>query len=577
MAATKQPLSVTHPEVAAQAHGWDPTTITAGSGKKVEWKCKFGHTWNCSVSDRSSGNGCPICSGRMAWAGHNDLATTNPELAAQAHGWDPTTITANSNKKVEWKCKFGHTWMSSINNRSNGRGCPICSNTTVLAGFNDLATTHPELAAQAHGWDPTTITAGSSKKVEWICKLNHVWNTTAYSRNAGSGCPYCSGKKALIGINDLATTHPELAAQAHGWDPTTLKAGSEQKVSWVCGESHIWQTSIANRVRADGNSCPTCRGQRTLSGFNDLATTNPELAAQAHGWDPTTITAKTKTNSHRPWICQLGHVWKASLHNRISGTSCPICSNTTVLAGFNDLATTNPELAAQAHGWDPTTLTAFSNKKVGWKCNVGHMWIAALNARSRGSGCPTCSGKTVEIGFNDLRTTHPELATEADGWDPTTVTAGSGKKMAWKCRKGHTWKAAIGDRTRLSSTSCPTCSKYGFDPSRDAWLYLIDHDELRMFQIGISNFLETRIGQHSKRGWEVIEVRGPMEGHLAQELETAILHAIERRGAILGHKAQIDKFDGYSEAWMKDSLMVTDFKQILAWVYKDDQSVIHTD
>ena len=66
------------------------------------------------------------------------------------------------------------------------------------------------------------------------------------------------------------------------------------------------------------------------------------------------------------------------------------------------------------------------------------------------------------------------------------------------------------------------------------------------------------------------EVRGPMEGHLAQQLETAILHAITRRGAVLGNKAQIKKFDGYSEAWTKASLKVTSIKQILDWVYEDE-------
>jgi hypothetical protein len=93
---------------------------------------------------------------------------------------------------------------------------------------------------------------------------------------------------------------------------------------------------------------------------------------------------------------------------------------------------------------------------------------------------------------------------------------------------------------------------------------------MEMFQVGISNVPNHRLGDHSRRGWEVIEVRGPMEGHLAQQLETAILHAVERRGAVLGHKARIEKFDGYSEAWTKDSLKVTSIKQLLDWVYEDE-------
>jgi hypothetical protein len=61
-----------------------------------------------------------------------------------------------------------------------------------------------------------------------------------------------------------------------------------------------------------------------------------------------------------------------------------------------------------------------------------------------------------------------------------------------------------------------------------------------------------------------------MDGYLTQQLETSSLHALEKRGAILGHKAGIEKFDGYSEAWTKESLKVASIKQLLDWVYEDE-------
>ena len=172
------------------------------------------------------------------------------------------------------------------------------------------------------------------------------------------------------------------------------------------------------------------------------------------------------------------------------------------------------------------------------------------------------------VGFNDLATTNPELAAQADGWNPTTVTFGSNKKVGWTCELGHKWEAAIADRT--SGRGCPSCATSGFDPNKPSFLYLIDHFDLHMYQIGITNFPDDRLGSHKRRGWEVIELRGPMDGHLTQQLETSCLHALEKRGAILGHKAGIDKFDGYSEAWTKSSLNVTSIKQIMDWVYEDD-------
>jgi hypothetical protein len=176
----------------------------------------------------------------------------------------------------------------------------------------------------------------------------------------------------------------------------------------------------------------------------------------------------------------------------------------------------------------------------------------------------------VLVGYNDLATTNPELAAQADGWDPTTITTHSNKKVGWRCEKGHTWQTKVTHRS--TGIGCPSCASTGFDPNKSGWLYFIDHDALQMFQVGISNIPATRLGQHSKSGWDILEVRGPMKGHLAQQLEIAILHAVERRGAVLGHKAQIEKFDGYSEAWTKASLTVTSFKQLLDWVYEDDQN-----
>jgi hypothetical protein len=499
--------------------------------------------------------------------GFNDLATTNPELAAQADGWDPTTLSAGSGKVVGWICKFGHKWNSNIDNRSRGNGCPVCSGHKVQSGFNDLATTHPEIAAQADGWDPTTLSYGSKKIVGWMCQLGHTWNAQVANRSIGDGCPVCSGRKVQKGFNDLATTNPELAAQADGWDPTTLSFGSNSRVSWKCKLGHHSVAPVSQRSQY---GCPVCSGHRVLAGFNDLATTNPELAAEADGWDPTTLSAGSGRKVG--WKCELGHTWNANIASRARGNGCAVCSGHAVLIGFNDLATTNPELAAQADGWDPTTVTAYSNKKVGWTCDLGHKSITTIGSRSAGNKCPVCANQLVLAGFNDLATTNPELAAQADGWDPTTITAGSGKKKRWKCELGHTWQTSPSARTLfgLSTSGCPSCAKFGFDPNQPGFLYFIDHFELDMFQIGITNFPDKRLDKHGRSGWEVIELRGPMDGQLTRQLETNCLHALEKRGAILGHKAGIKKFDGYSEAWTKASLNVKSIKQILDWVYEDE-------
>ena len=631
----KPSLAETHPELAVQADGWDPNLVVYASSKKVSWKCSFGHSWNSIMSNRAKGSGCPVCANKAVLSGYNDLATTHPEIAAEADGWDATKVSFGIGKKLQWKCRLGHLWQTSPAHRTSGQGCPICSGQKVLVGFNDLLTTHPEIASQAKGWDPRTKTAGASKtKVSWECSKGHVWlAVVAHRTTGGRGCAVCSGKQINIGVNDLATTHPEIAAEADGWDPKTATAGSDRRFVWKCRDGHNWTAAVSTRV--GGSGCPTCANKVISAGFNDLATTHPELAAEADGWDPTKVsfgigrklqwkcslghtwkiapngrsnrgsgcpvcsgnlvlkgfndlesrypqiateafcwdpsTVTRMSNIPREWICSFGHRWKTSPAHRTSGQGCPVCSNKKVLTGFNDLLTTHPDLAAQAQGWDPNLVVAGSSKRVVWKCDLGHAWKASINKRStenQPTGCPVCSNQKVLAGFNDLATTHPELATEAYGWDPKTFIAGSNKRFNWKCHLGHKWKST--GQNRVQGKGCPVCAKYGFNPGKDGWLYLIDHDALDMFQVGISNVPDDRLGRHAQTGWEVLEVRGPMDGFLVRQLETAILHAVERRGAVLGHKARIEKFDGYSEAWTKASLVVTSIKQLLDWVYEDE-------
>jgi len=42
-----------------------PEQVTAGSGKKVWWKCsKCNHPWQAAPNDRKHGKGCPACAGK---------------------------------------------------------------------------------------------------------------------------------------------------------------------------------------------------------------------------------------------------------------------------------------------------------------------------------------------------------------------------------------------------------------------------------------------------------------------------------------------------------------------------------
>ncbi len=506
------------------------------------------------------------------------LSVTHPELAKEADGWDPATVTKGSREKLKWACSRNHFWEAIVRRRTGGSGkCPQCSKLPAL-GIDDLATKYPEIAKEAFGWDPQEVKPFSALKRQWRCSEGHIWICAPAKRiTDGTNCTFCSGRILFEGVNDLKSTHPDIAKMASGWDPTKVKAGSSIYKDWQGSCGHLWNSRIADV--AAGSGCPICTGRKVLFGFNDLQTTHPDLSNQAVGWDP-----KKKTrgsHSRVMWECQSGHRWVTNIKSRtLQNAGCPTCDGKKVLFGFNDLQTKNPIIASQANGWDPKAVTFASGKKLEWKCEIGHIWREVVSNRTvggrgnKGFGCPYCSGKRVLTGFNDLKSRFPKIAMEADAWDPSLVTSGSSRRSKWKCEFGHVWSATIADRTGMHKSGCPTCAPGGgFDPNDPGYLYFLSHPHWDMFQIGITNIPDRRLRDHRNIGWEVLELRGPMDGHLTQQWETAILRMLKAKGADLSNAEIAGKFDGYSEAWSKSTFEVESIKELMRLTEEFEEDV----
>ena len=115
---------------------------------------------------------------------------------------------------------------------------------------------------------PRDVTYGSRRSVWWLCEKGHKWRTMVYTRTgAGSACPYCAGKKAWAGVNDLASQRPDLAKQWHptknrGRTPADVTEGSHYKAWWLCEKGHEWQAIVKSRAIGGTN----CAVRRATSG-----------------------------------------------------------------------------------------------------------------------------------------------------------------------------------------------------------------------------------------------------------------------------------------------------------------------
>lgn len=173
--------------------------------------------------------------------GVNDLATVNPDIAAEWHyeknaPITPSDISATSQKKMWWRCKVcSHEWETFVHNRAlRNSSCPQCraakrglsdvkkakeakpapakSNSTTEekttsedkkpVNIRSLAIKNPKVAKEWHptkngSITPEDVNASSSQEFWFQCEKGHEWLARVDVRARGAKCPYCTGRIAM--------------------------------------------------------------------------------------------------------------------------------------------------------------------------------------------------------------------------------------------------------------------------------------------------------------------------------------------------------------------------------------------
>ncbi len=474
----------------------DPKTVTLGSGKKVWWICKVGHSWQARVDHRANGVGCPACSGRIATPQSN-LQSLFPDVARE---WDeeknetrkPDSYRPKSNAKVWWKCPVGHSYEARISERTRGTGCPVCSG-NVVSSENCLAITDPGVAAE---WHPTrngkrrpeNVSKGSGKKVWWLCPKGHSYEASPNKRtgtgNNPTNCPYCANQR--VGQdNSLAAKFPEIAAE---WDydkngdltPKLIVYGSQKKVFWKCARGHVWKTTPSSRTR-DDTGCPKCRPNRSKIEIRIFT----EMNALIGGAQAQTKVGKYELDVFFPALNLAievdGYPWH-SKKGQFDLEKSQFCENKGILlirvrddrldgiAGttvpYNDKQARNALPICKAVAKTILELIDLpSNMRARVETYIKGRRFAAQDTFQR-----TIAELPSPEASRSLATMHPAIAKE---WDvarnhpltPFDVTPGSGEKVWWVCSAGHGWNAAIYSRAGKRPVGCPICSNRKVTPT----------------------------------------------------------------------------------------------------------------
>lgn len=273
-------LSFQHPDLARQ---WDysrnkrtPDNVGPGWGM-AHWICPEGHRFEAEVHNRvkPGRDRCPICSGGRVVPGINDLASQRPGLAklfdAVQNKRSPETVWAQSDQKLFWRFKCGHSWRGSESTlQKHDYTCPYCANRKHQPGFNGLDVTHPEIArawSKTNSLTPDQIFHTNGTIVNWVClKCNHQFKRAVNSqvRNPDA-CGVCSGNIIRPGVNDMTALAPELLSQydAEATGRPATEVSVSHKVYWRCPGGHSYPGTLRNMMNSQVR-CNVCRPRSNL-------------------------------------------------------------------------------------------------------------------------------------------------------------------------------------------------------------------------------------------------------------------------------------------------------------------------
>lgn len=405
--------------------------------------------------------------------GGNDLESCFPKIAKEWHptkngNIKPSMISKGSAKEYWWIDDLGHEWKASCHSRTQGTGCPYCSGSRVLIGYNDLGTICPQLAIEWHPTKngdvtPQNITASSGKKVWWLGTCGHEWEAPPYSRRIGNGCPYCAGKKVLIGFNDLRTISPFLSSEWHqekngNLQPTDVTACSGKKVWWFGHCGHEWQATIAHRF-GRGDNCPICAKEVHTSFpeqvvyyyikqiFHDAVLSDHSMGFELDIYCPSINTAIEYDGSH--WHQDsMRDIKKSRLCNeknillyRIRELGCP------PLADEYDK---NSIYCRKDNVEDLTSAIRVLFNRINIVCDI--------NIERDRAKIYSCFINLVKE--NSLQESDPKISASWHPYKngslaPNMVSRQSHRKVWWQCEKGHEWQTTVANRLKAG---CPYCA-----------------------------------------------------------------------------------------------------------------------
>ena len=180
---------------------------------------------------------------------------------------------------------------------------------------------------------------------------------------------------------------------------------TNQKITWICENDHIFETTFKNILKGHGCKKCSCRvaGIKNTKPYTfcieklaERNKQNPERKVY-----PNDIVEYTGMTKPMTWKCDKGHKWKATPKTIIYTNSyCRICANKkTALKQSHDKNSILEQVDVHNREYPNKMVIVddvgnYKNNKsqIRWVCTSGHKWSSSLgNIINNDAGCPICA------------------------------------------------------------------------------------------------------------------------------------------------------------------------------------------
>jgi hypothetical protein len=419
-----------------------PCAYTSGESKtKIWWQCPIAkdHVWPARFADRlqlykrkgsqfhdDGGTvGCPFCAPNAKPSSTNNLAKNRPEIAKE---WDyeknggltPENITTHSGRTVYWICAKGHSYHSSVHDRTRGdnpSSCPDCSTKNSSPEFRIIAELETIIAdvqhrVKIHHYEADIFLPALKLAVEYDGEYYHGSEKKDRLKNdffKAEGITLIrvrEGNLKKIDENDICTGTKRLKKEAINDLFSSLAVLRPTEIAREKVENYISKSDFLNKKR-----------------FYDLLSNIKSVSNQ---------------NALLIKFPMLVERWDYERNGNLDPFS--VSSGDAQLEVF---------FVCETHG--QYSRTPYS--------------ISSLVNPEPSLGCKKCSGRAPSAERN-LAFGYPKLSREF-AYDlngeltPENLTPGSSRNVWWRCKNGHEFQRIIKHRTKKGDDDkCPHCKSH---------------------------------------------------------------------------------------------------------------------